>query len=448
MTEKYDFIAIGGGSGGLAAVQRAAEYGARCAVIESGRLGGTCVNVGCVPKKIMWHAAGFPEAMRLADEFGFTGELGAVDWQLLKRRRDAYVQRLNDIYAKNLSHKNVDLIAAEARLKNGGIIEAAGRQLHAAHIVIATGGYPIVPNLPGADLGFTSDDFFELIACPRRVAVIGSGYVAIELSGVMRSLGAEVHVFARKERVLRNFDPMLSKVLMERMSEHGIYVHTGMTPQGLQSVDGTIEARFEDDRAFSGFDAVLWAVGRAPCTAALNLVAAGVLTDADGFVPTDLYQNTNVAGFYAVGDVSGRDALTPVAIAAGRRLADRLFGDQPDRHLDYENIPTVIFTHPPIGTIGLTEPQARARYGDEIRVYESRFVPLLYSLSEHKPKTVMKLITLGEEEKIIGCHIIGEGADEMLQGFAVAIRMGARKVDFDDTVAIHPTSAEELVTMR
>jgi glutathione reductase (NADPH) len=305
-----------------------------------------------------------------------------------------------------------------------------------------------VPAIEGAELGITSDGFFELEALPRRVAIVGSGYVAVELGGVLRALGSEVSLFVRFDGLLRGFDAMLGEHLLHEMQSAGIEVITHAAPRSLARAE-TLALHTEDGRAFGGFDTLLWAVGRAPTTAALGLERARVRTTDAGHVDVDAYQNASASGIYAIGDVTGRAELTPVAIAAGRRLADRLFGGRPGRHLSYELIPTVVFSHPPIGTVGLSEHEARARYAHErIRVYETEFVPLFHALTDAKPKTAMKLVTVGGDERIVGCHVIGPGADEMIQGFAVALTMGARKVDFDDTLAIHPTSAEELVTMR
>ena len=448
MAEHYDLIVLGGGSGGLATAQRAAEYGARALVMEPGRLGGTCVNVGCVPKKVMWNAASLAESVALGAGFGF--ELGVIrhDWVTLKEGRDAYVKRLNGIYERNLSNKGVQWMPAAGRFTAAGEVEAEGVLYQAPHIVIATGGYPIVPNVPGAELGITSDGFFELEARPQRVAIVGSGYVSVELAGVLNGLGSSVTQFLRYDRVLRSFDPMLSDEVMAAMTEQGIRFVDHAVCASLEETSGGIGLVTKKGDRHDGFDCVIWAVGRNPTSEELNLDAAGVAIDRDGFVPTDGFQNTNVAGVYAVGDITGRPALTPVAIAAGRRLADRVFDNQSDAHLSYENIPTVIFTHPPVGTVGMTEAQAREHFGADIKIYRSRFVPMLYALAEHKAAAAMKLITAGAEERIVGCHVFGAGADEMMQGFAVAIRMGARKKDFDATVAIHPTSAEELVTMR
>lgn len=448
MTVKFDLLVLGGGSGGLAHAQRAAEYGVKAAVIENGPLGGTCVNVGCVPKKVMWYSARHAHYVEHAADYGFDVVLNGHDWSKLKDARDRYIARLNNIYAGNLERRGVDLIKGTARFLDANTIDVDGRHYSADRIVIATGGYPIVPRLPGAELGFTSDGFFDLESRPQRIAIVGSGYVSVELAGVFNSLGSETTVLIRKETVLRSFDSMLGDELRIAMETAGIRLESGVLPQAVEKSDHGLELIGAGNRRFGPFDGLLWAVGRAPNSAGLKLDAAGVACDASGFVPVDDWQRTNVEHISAIGDVTGRPALTPVAIAAGRRLADRLYGGMGDRHLEYHLIPTVIFSHPPIGTIGMTEDEARQNYGDDTCVYESRFTPMYYALSEEKQRTMMKLITAGQEERIVGCHIIGEGADEMLQGFAVAIRMGATKKDFDDTVAIHPTSAEELVTMR
>ncbi len=448
MPERFDVMVLGGGSGGLAMAQRAAEYGARVAVVEPGPLGGTCVNVGCVPKKVMWYAASLAHGFDVARDYGFDVAEPSHDWAFLKNERDAYVKRLNDIYGNNLDKKNVRLIEGTAEFKSAGEIAVDGSAYHADHIVIATGGYPIVPPIPGAELGITSDGFFELESCPKRVAVVGSGYIAVELAGMLHSLGAEVTVLTRHDGVLRRFDSLLRETLMDEMRASGIELVMHATPKRLVKDADSLAFETTDDRRFDGFDTLLWAVGRDPNSGSLNLSASGVEADCDGFVPTDAYQNTNIDGIYAVGDITGRAALTPVAIGAGRRLSDRLFGKMPGRHLDYRNIPTVVFSHPPIGTVGLTEAEAHAEYGADTKTYVSTFTPMYHAFTRHKQKSAMKLVTVGDDQRVVGCHVIGDGADEMLQGFAVAVRMGATKTDFDETVAIHPTGSEELVTMR
>ncbi|TVQ48692.1 MAG: glutathione-disulfide reductase [Gammaproteobacteria bacterium] len=449
MTTHFDLIAIGGGSGGLAVSQRAAEYGCQVAVIEEARLGGTCVNVGCVPKKVMWYAGMLAEHFDMAAGYGFEVTASRVDWGQLKLRRDAYIERLNGIYAGNLERKGITRFEGRARFLDARTVEVDGQRLSAEHIVIAAGGEPMVPAIPGAEFGITSDGFFALDSQPRRVALVGSGYIALELGGVFHALGSDVTSVLRRDRALRDFDEMLGEQLLAQMSEDGVQVETGFVPTALERLEEGLVLVAEDGRRLGPYDSVVWAIGRRPRSDGLALEAAGVASDPVGFIPVDRYQQTNVERIYAIGDITGQAALTPVAIAAGRRLADRLFGGMEGRHLDYGNIPTVVFTHPPIGTVGMSEAAARAHYGDDqVRVYTTKFTPMSWALQSRKVPARMKLVTRLPEEQVLGVHVIGEGADEMLQGFAVAVRMGATKQDFDDTVAIHPTSAEELVTLR
>jgi glutathione reductase (NADPH) len=450
----YDLVVIGGGSGGLACAQRATEYGARVLLAESGRLGGTCVNVGCVPKKVMWNTAQIADAVHDAAGYGFDVTLNGHDWGALKRARDAYVLRLNGIYERNLANRKVEYVAGHAVLEGPHAVRIGERRVTARRIVIATGGEPVVPALPGAELGITSDGFFALPERPRRVALVGSGYIAVELAGVFRALGSATTVVIRRERVLRHFDRMLSDQLMKSMRDMGIEIVDHAQPTALRRVSvpgeaGGLALELAGGRVLGPFDAVLWAVGRVPNTRDLGLDTAGVQLDPAGHVTVDALQTSNVPHIFAIGDVTGRVALTPVAIAAGRRLSDRLFGGMDGRHLDYRDVPTVIFSHPPIGTVGLTEEEAQREFGaDGVKVYTSGFVPMYHALTTRKVRAEMKLVTVGADQRIVGAHVIGAGADEMLQGFAVAVKMGARKRDFDDTVAIHPTSAEEFVTLR
>ena len=446
---EFDLIVIGGGSGVLAAGQRAAEYGAKVAVVESHRLGGTCVNVGCVPKKVMWYAANLAEGLRDASGYGFGISVDGHDWKQLKEMRDAYVLRLNGIYEANLARRGLALIRGRARFIDRRTVATDTARLSAPHIVIATGGRPVVPSIPGAELGITSDGFFELSERPRRVAVVGSGYIAVELAGIFASLGSAADLILRTGTVLKQFDAMLGESMLRILREQGVTLHTQAIPDALTRDPRGLQLAVRDGRRLGPYDCVLWAIGRASALADLGLEHAGIECNADGFIATDKYQLTSTAGIYAIGDVTGRAQLTPVAIAAGRRLSDRLFGGKADRHLDYRNIPTVVFGHPPIGTVGLTEKEAREDYGDDnVSVFTSSFLPMYHQLTSRKPRCDMKLVTVGPEKRVVGVHVIGPGADEMLQGFAVAVRMGATKSDFDDTVAIHPTSAEELVTMR
>jgi glutathione-disulfide reductase len=446
--QHYDLIAIGGGSGGLAVAEKAAAFGKRVAIIETNRIGGTCVNNGCVPKKVMWYAANLAHAVNDADSFGIPTQRGSTDWRRLVAGRDAYVRNISNYWEGHVYDSGIDHIQGHASFVNSTTVEVSGEHYSADHIVIATGSQPIVPPLPGADLGITSDGFFELQRQPVRVAVIGGGYIAVELSGLLRALGSDVTVVALEDRLLERFDPMISTVLEREMGKQGIHVHTGFEVSALSKTGDGIAVQSRDSASLDDFDVVIWAVGRRPNTQNLNLDAAGVDMQPGGIIPVDDYQNTSIAGIYAIGDVTGNMPLTPVAIAAGRRLADRLFMGQHDRKLDYSNVPSVVFSHPPIATVGITEQEARVRYPGEVTVYSVDFTPMRYALSEHKVLTAMKLVCAGEEERVVGIHVIGDNSDEMLQGFAVAVKMGATKADFDNTIAIHPSSAEELVTMK
>jgi glutathione reductase (NADPH) len=447
MTRHFDLIAIGAGSGGLAVAERAAQHGRKVAVVESGRIGGTCVNNGCVPKKVMWYAAQLAHAVDDAPGFGIPAKRGQTDWQALVAGRNRYIANINRYWDGYVADQEIARIDGRARFVAPGRISVAGVEYSADHVVIATGGAPIVPPVPGAELGITSDGFFELAEQPRRVAVIGGGYIGVELAGVLSALGSEVTLVALEERVLEVFDPMVSEVLADEMRKQGIVLDLGFQVAGLAQTDRGIALDSAEGIRRDGFDCVIWAVGRRPNTADLDLGAAGVETRANGIVPTDALQNTNVPGIYAIGDITGRTPLTPVAIAAGRRLADRLFGGRPDARVDYDNIPSVVFAHPPVATVGLTEPQARERH-DRVRVYRTAFTPMRHALAAHGVTTAMKLVCAGADERVVGIHMVGDNVDEMLQGFAVAVKMGATKSDLDDTIAIHPVSAEELVTMK
>ena len=445
----YDLITLGAGSGGLSIIEKAANYGKRCAVVERGRIGGTCVNVGCVPKKIMWFGASLAHMLDDAAAYGFDLERRGFDWSALVSRREAYIDGINSWYHGYMKDLGVDEIDGVASFVDPHTIAVDGKHYSAEHIAIATGTRPRLPAIPGIEHAITSDGFFELTDQPARVAIAGSGYIAVELAGVFNALGTEVNLYLRKNHVLGGFDEMLGSTLLDELGKSGIEIHLETQIEAIErGADGRLGLRDNRDQGLQGLDQVLFAIGRAPDLDTLKLDNAGVEINADGFIETDLYQNTNQAHIFALGDITGRAPLTPVAIAAGRRLADRLYGGQAERHLDYALIPSVVFSHPPIGTVGMTEEEARAEYGERIRVYQTGFTAMFNAISGHEVPTAMKLVCLDAEEKIVGCHMIGPAVDEMLQGFAVAIRMGACKSDFDDTVAIHPTSAEELVTMR
>lgn len=450
MTKHYDYIAIGGGSGGIASVNRAAMYGMKCALIERSEIGGTCVNVGCVPKKVMWYAAHIAESIhKYAEDYGFNTQIEFFNWQTLVKNRQAYIDRIHQSYQNSLSKNNVDLIQGAAQFVNQNTIEVNGEIFTADHILIATGTQPSLPKIEGVEYGIDSNGFFELSALPKTTAVIGSGYIAVELAGVLNALGSQVGLFIRKDLPVRRFDQFLSETLVEVMQADGVKIHTQAIPQKVtKNIDGSVNLHLENGEVHK-VDCLIWATGREPHTANLNLDKANVQLNDRGYIEVDKFQNTTQKGIYAVGDITGKMELTPVAVAAGRRLSERLFNNKPNEYLDYENIPTVVFSHPPIGTVGITEQEAIEQYGEQsVKVYNSSFTAMYSAITQHRQPTKMKLVCVGEEEKIVGIHGIGFGMDEILQGFAVALKMGATKRDFDNTVAIHPTSAEEFVTMR
>ena len=456
MTKHYDYIAIGGGSGGIASVNRAASYGKKCAIIEAKHLGGTCVNVGCVPKKVMFYGAQIAEAINhYAPDYGFDVDVKKFDFAKLVESRQAYISRIHTSYDNVLAKNNVDVIRGFAKFIDKNTLEVTfadgtTEQVTADHVLIATGGRPSIPAVQGAEYGIDSNGVFALTELPKRAAVVGAGYIAVELAGVLNSLGVETHLFVRKHAPLRNFDPMMAETLIESMQQNGITLHTHAIPKEVvKNTDGSVTLNLEDGRE-QRVDCLIWAIGREPATDKINLQAVGVETNERGFIKVDKYQNTTVPGIYAVGDIiEGGIELTPVAVAAGRRLSERLFNNKPNEHLDYRLVPSVVFSHPPIGTVGLTEPQAIAQYGAEnVKVYKSSFTSMYTAVTQHRQACRMKLVCVGKEEKIVGLHGIGFGVDEMIQGFAVAIKMGATKADFDNTVAIHPTGSEEFVTMR
>ena len=447
---EYDIIAIGGGSGGSATMNRAAMHGAKAAVIEGNIIGGTCVNIGCVPKKVMWYGAQVSETLKnYAADYGYTIGETSFDFKTLRKNREAYIDRSRQAFSNNFNRNGVDYIEGYARFVDKNTVEVNGEHIRAKHIVIATGSYAFIPNVPGSELGGTSDDVFAWEELPESVSIIGAGYIAVELAGVLHALGVKTDLFVRKGGPLRGFDQGIVEVLVEEMKKNGQPLHTHKVPQKLEKLDnGDIQIHFEDGTTHTS-QKVIWAVGRKANVQQLNLEVAGVELTERGFIQVDEYQNTTTSGIYALGDVSGEKELTPVAIKAGRILAERLFNGKTDAKMDYELIPTVVFSHPAIGSIGLTQEQAEAKYGAEnIKVYQSTFAGMYSAITVHRQMTKLKLITLGEEEKVIGLHGIGEGIDEMIQGFAVAVKMGATKADFDATVAIHPTASEEFVTMR
>ncbi|RKP13569.1 glutathione-disulfide reductase [Piptocephalis cylindrospora] len=424
----YDYLVIGGGSGGLASARRAASYGFK--------------------------------ALQDAPEYGYDlhsqGGPPKFNWEMIKEKRDAYIRRLNGIYSNNLDKDSVVHLQGHASLLRPGVVKVGDQEVQAKNILLAVGGKPTFPDLPGADLGISSDGFFELEHQPRRVAVVGAGYIAIELAGIFNVLGSETTLMTRHSHILRSFDPMLQESVLTEMTRSGIRHLPHAHAQSLvKTASGALEMTYSVDGSADlikeEFDCVLWAIGRHANVKDLGLEALGVEQGPNGIIKVDEWQATSVPGIFALGDVCGHAELTPVAIAAGRKLSDRLFGGPSfsTSKLDYSNIPTVVFSHPTIGTVGLTEPQAREKYGDDqIKVYSSKFVNIYFAMTQHKGPTIYKVIVAGTEEKVVGIHLFGLASDEVLQGFGVAIKMGATKADLDSCVAIHPTAAEELVTLR
>jgi glutathione reductase (NADPH) len=460
----YNLLVIGSGSGGMATARRAAYHsklknlGLRIGVIErdiGNLLGGTCVSRGCVPKKVMWTAATIADTMNhVAGHYGFASTTGNLDFSKLVKGREVYTARLRGIYEKNLKDSGIDLISGFARFDGPNALMVSDTRYSADHIVIACGGKAVIPNsIAGAsEHCIDSDGFFALQQLPNSVIVVGGGYIGVELAGVLNSLGSKTTICLRADKPLRNFDSMVSDELVVQMTQSGIELLTHFSPESvtMDTTSGLRTIHAADGRAHSA-EVILMATGRDSREYLEKMnVPEDICQERKKAVIVDEFQNTPVKGVYAIGDVIGKAELTPVAIAAGRRLADRLFGGVPDAKISYENIPTVVFSHPPIGTVGLTEEAARKKH-EIIKVYTSSFTNSLYGVlpvdGPPKPKTRMKLICAGEDERVIGLHVIGDGADEMLQGFGVAMIMGATKADFDNCIALHPTAAEEFVTM-
>jgi len=450
MVKEYDYIVIGGGSGGIASANRAAMHGAKVILFEGKEVGGTCVNVGCVPKKVMWYGAQVAETLhRYAGEYGFDVTINKFDFATLKANRQAYIDRIHGSYERGFDSNGVERVYEYARFVDPHTVEVAGERYTAPHILIATGGHALYPNIPGSEYGITSDGFFELDEVPKRTAVIGAGYIAVEVAGVLNALGSDTHLFVRKDRPLRTFDKDIVDVLVDEMAKSGPTLHThANATEVVKNADDSLTISFDNGETIT-VDCLIWAIGRAANTSGFGLEKTGVKLTEKGTIYSDEFENTSVPGIYALGDVTGKLDLTPVAVKAGRQLSERLFNNKADAKLDYTDVATVVFSHPVIGSVGLTEEKAIAKYGAKnIKVYKSSFTPMYTALGDNRQPSTMKLVTLGEDEKIIGLHGIGYGVDEMIQGFSVAIKMGATKADFDNTVAIHPTGSEEFVTMR
>ncbi|MBI4205705.1 MAG: glutathione-disulfide reductase [Betaproteobacteria bacterium] len=440
----YDLITIGAGSGGVRAARWAAGFGARVAIAEERYLGGTCVNVGCIPKKLFSYAAHFREDFEDAMSYGWRPDAPAFDWETLIANKDREIARLNGVYEKLLKGSGVALFRARATVVDPHTVEIGGKRYTAAHILIATGGWPVKPPIPGAELGFTSNEAFHLTQLPRRVVIIGGGYVAVEFASIFNGLGVETTLVYRGERLLKSFDADLGRFLGEQMTNKGVRILYGRNI--VEIGNGTPLATTLTDGTVLETDGVMLATGRAPNTRGLGLENAGVKLAENGAVIVDANFQASVPSIHAIGDAIDRMLLTPVALAEGMVVADRLF-NQSGRTLEYENIPTTIFSHPNVGTVGLSEAEARRR-GLSVAIYRTSFTPLKHTLTGRAEKVLMKLVVDEASERVLGVHMVGPEAGEIIQGFAVALKCGATKRQFDATIGIHPTTAEEFVTLR
>lgn len=444
MAFDFDLFVIGGGSGGVRCARVAAGHGARVGVAEERFWGGTCVNIGCVPKKLLVMAADYGAALDDARGFGWAVQRGAHDWAALIAAKDREIARLNGIYRRMLEGAGVALFDARATFLDAHTLQVGERRITAERIVVATGGQPTRPAYPGAELAVVSDDIFHLPALPRRVVLHGSGYIAVEFAGILAGLGAEVDLVYRQPLPLRGFDADLRAALAEALTADGVRLHPERNITAI-AASGAVRRVTLTDGTVLEADLVFAATGRHPNVAGLGLEAVGVKTDARGAIVTGEGAETSVPGLYAIGDVTDRLNLTPVALAEGHSLAERLFGAGP-RAWDLEHVATAVFSSPPIATVGLTEEQAAARGPADI--YLSRFRPMRHALTGRERRTLMKLVVDQKTQRVLGAHMLGEDAPEIIQGLSVAINCGATKADFDRTVGIHPTSAEEFVTMR
>ena len=441
----FDFFVIGAGSGGVRAARMAAQRGVRVAVAEDAPLGGTCVNLGCIPKKLYSYAAHYAEAFEESHGFGWSDAAPTFDWGVLKVNRAREISRLNGIYGKLLKDAGATVLAARARLVGANAVEVGARVYTATNILVATGGRPVVPPIPGAELAITSNEIFDLPAFPNRLVVVGGGYIACEFASIFRGLGAQVTQLYRGEQVLRGFDADVRNFVAAEMRKKGVDVRTGVDVERIERAEGALQVHLRDGAVIDA-DSVLYATGRHPNTAGLGLAELGVVLSPEGSVVVDEHYASSVPGIHALGDVIDRIQLTPVALAEAMVLVDRLFGNG-QRSVDYDLIPTAVFTHPSIGTVGFAEHDARERFG-KVRIYRSDFKALKHTLSGSNERTLMKLVVDDASDRVVGLHMVGADAGEVVQGFAVAMKAGATKAVFDSTLGIHPTAAEEFVTMR
>jgi len=444
-TEEFDLFVIGAGSGGVRLARMAAQRGARVAVADDAPLGGTCVNLGCIPKKLYSFAAHYAESFEESHGFGWSGPAPVLDWALLKANRAREITRLNEIYATLLTDAGAELVRGRARVLGANEVDVGGTRYRARRIVVATGGHPVVPEWPGAELAITSNEIFDLAVFPRHLLVVGGGYIACEFASIFRGLGAQVTQLYRGDQVLRGFDNELRHFLAGEMRKKGIDLRTGVDVARIERDADRLRVTLRDGSSVTA-DQVLCATGRVPNTRGLGLTEVGVELSANGAVIVDEHYRSSVASIHALGDVIDRVHLTPVALAEAMALVDHLFGaDQ--RRVDYELIPTTVFTHPSVGTVGLSEQAARERFG-VVRVFRSEFKALRHTLSGSTERTLMKLVVDAASDRVVGLHMVGADAGEIVQGFAVAMKAGATKAVFDATIGIHPSTAEEFVTMR
>jgi glutathione reductase (NADPH) len=446
---QYDLVVIGAGSGGLATAKRAAAYGARVAICEKDRVGGTCVIRGCIPKKLMVYAADLGESVHDAEGYGWQHAAGALDWGRLVERRDEAVKALERTHEGHLSRAGVDLLRGTARVAGPDEVDVDGRRVTTRYILLAPGSTPVIPPIGGIEHAITSDGVFELSTRPSHVAIAGSGYIAIEFASILRGLGSRVTLILRRELPLREFDEDLRRECLAALRAKGIEVRTRTTIERIEAHRRrlSLHLRAETGTPILETDTVLFAIGRAPSTAKLGLETVGIAVGGEGEVLVDEHGATSVPSIFAVGDVAAKKPLTPVAIQAGRTIADRLFGGK-DLVMSYADIPTAVFCDPPIATVGATESEARASLGEDgVTIYKASFTPLYHTLTTRKTKTLVKLVVDKGTDRVLGCHMVGRDAPEIIQGFAVAVKAGATKAVFDATVGIHPSAAEEFVTL-
>jgi glutathione reductase (NADPH) len=448
MSYDFDLFVIGGGSGGIATARRAAEYGAKVGLAEADSLGGTCVNRGCIPKKLMVYASHFPELFVEATGYGWSAVESKLDWTKMITRVNQEVGRLNGIYERMLDNSKVTVIRGYAKFLDHHTLQVGDKKVTADKILIAVGGYPVKPDIPGIEHTMISDQIFTLPEQPKRVVILGGGYIGVEFACIMRGFGSEVMQIIRSDLILKGFDQDIRLEVTEGMERHGIKIINNCQPTNIEKREDGLKITIEgESESVIVADAVsLAALGRKPNLSKLGLENTQIKV-VNGAIAVDEYTRTDVENIYAVGDCINRMNLTPVAINEGRAFADTVFGGK-SRIMSYENVPTAIFSNPEAGTVGLTEEEAREKYGDRIKIYRSKFRPMYYTLTEKEEKTMMKLIVETEGNKVVGAHMVGNHAAEIIQGVAIAVKMGATKADFDATVGIHPSSAEEFVTMR